>query len=139
MMEGKETGQFANLEKVGVDKKQDPIELLFCPLKEKGSICKEHRAVINQSILASRRHVLHKEYQVSIAELKTAFYKTTELKEDTCQRCAVFFRSTIAQSMEQIHGDLRRMTTGLFKAKRYLPTFELADEVLTEFKNHSQE
>jgi hypothetical protein len=139
MMEGKEKGQFSNGEKNGVDKKQDPIELLFCPQKKEGSNCMEHRAVINQSILASRRHVINKEYQVSIAELKTAFYKTSELQDATCLQCASLFRSTIIQSMEHIHEDLRKMTTGFFKAKRYLPTFELADEVLTEFKKHSQE
>jgi hypothetical protein len=139
MMEGKETGQFANQEKGGVNKKQEPIELLYCPLKEKGSICIEHRAVINQSMLASRRHLMNKEYQVSIEELKIAFNKTTELQEATCQKCANFFRSTITQSMEQIHEDLRKMTTGFFKAKRFLPTFELANEVLAEFKKQEQD
>jgi len=137
-MEGQRMGRLVKQENDGVGKEQEPIKLLFCPLKEKGSICMEHRAVINQSMLASRRHVFNKEYQVSIEELKTAFNKTTELQADTCQTCANFFRSTITESMVQIHDDLRKMTTGFFKAKRYLPTFELADDVLSKFKEHSQ-
>ena len=135
-MEGKVTGQFANQEKNGVDQNQDPIELIFCPQDREGSNCKEHRAVINQSMLASRRHVLDKEYQVSIAELKTAFYKTVELKEATCQRCADFYRSTITQSLEQIHDDLRKMSGGIFRGKHYKASFEQASEVLEEFRKH---
>ena len=133
-MEGKKTGLFQTSKK---DSKYFNDENLFielesCPLE--GKHCKEHMAFINKNMRVSLGHLLNKEYSQSIEELKTAYYKTTELNEPACLQCAQFFRSTITRSMEQIQEDLQKMSTGIFKVKRFNSSLEQANNVLKEFK-----
>ena len=112
--------------------KQEFIELVSCP--REGKTCSDHRTVINQNIRASHKYLLDKAYPESIDELKIAFHKTTELKQTSCVECAKLFRSTITRSMEQIRGDLEKMSSGILNGKRYQASFELATQVLEEFK-----
>lgn len=112
--------------------KQDKIELVDCPRGEK--VCMEHLSAINKSFLVSSRKMRNKDYTDSIEALKGAFYKTNELQEPSCIKCADLFRSTITQSLEIIHEDLQKMTGGLFFRKRYQYSYSLANSVLEEFK-----
>lgn len=112
--------------------KQDKIELVGCP--RVGKECGEHLSVLNKSFLASSRNMRNKEYTMSIEALKGAFYKTNELQESSCIKCAELFRSTIIQSLEIIHEDLQKMSGGLFFRKRYQFSYSLANSVLEEFK-----
>lgn len=111
---------------------QDKFELVSCP--SDGINCVEHRLVINKSFLESGKHLNNKDYQRSIEALKSAFYKTTELQETTCLKCAELFRLTITQSLEQIHADLEKMSKSFFYSKRYQSSYELACLVLEELK-----
>ena len=136
-MEGKRTGLFQTSTK---DSKYFNDEKLFielesCPLE--GKHCIEHRAFINRNMRVSLSHLLNKEYAQSIEELKSAYYKTTELNEPACLQCAQFFRSTIMRSMEHIQVDLHKMSTGLFKVKRFKPNLEEVNNVLKELKKES--
>lgn len=115
-----------------INDKQDKIEVVDCP--RDGRNCMEHRSVINQSYLESNHHLDSKDYHRAIEALKGAFYKTTELKEPTCQNCVKLFQQTITQSLEEIQANLHKMTTGIFKAKRFQSSYELATSVLEEIK-----
>lgn len=128
---GRDTTPDTNEEANG--KIQEPFELVSCP--RGGKNCNGSRAVINESVIASRKYLLNKEYNESINELKNAFQQTNNLQEPVCQQCVQLFQTTIIQSVEQIHKDLHRMTTGIFRAKRYRPSLEYADKVLEELKN----
>lgn len=116
--------------------KNDKIEIVSCPLEEKK--CKEHLSVVNRSHLESGIYHRDKDFQRSIETLKSAFYITTELQEPPCLKCAGLFRSTITQSLENIHGELGKMSTGLFRTKRYHASYIEAGNVLKEFKNEGQ-
>jgi hypothetical protein len=114
---------------------QNKFELLNCP--RNGIKCREQLSVINKSYLESYIHQRDKNYPSSIEALKNAYYKTTELSESTCTKCARFFRSTIANTLEDIHKDLHKMSTGFFKTKRFHDSYVKAGQVLNEFKQES--
>ena len=136
-MKGKIKKLFSISEKEGkyFDDQHECIELVSCHFD--GTSCMEQRAQINKKMLTSRRSWLNKNYEHSIEELKLAFYNTAELNQPSCIQCAQLFRSTITRSMENIHGDLQKMSTGFFNAKNYQSNFELATSVLKEFKEVS--
>lgn len=111
---------------------QDKIELVRCAIG--GGMCSDHRAVINKNILASRKFLLNKDYFRSIEALKVAYYKTSDLQETSCVNCAKLFRCTVTQSLENIHNDLKQMSTSWFLSKRYESSYKLATLVLEEFR-----
>jgi hypothetical protein len=111
---------------------QDKFEIVGgCPRKYKD--CREQLLFINESYLTSGRKLREKDYQGSIEALKSAFYKTKELQEPFCIKCADLFRSNITKSLELIYEDLHKMSTGIFRSKRFQSSFELASIVLAEF------
>ena len=110
----------------------DKIEIVRC-LRE-GKDCEEHRVIINREFNESHSYLLNKEYSMSILALKSAYYKTHELKESSCINCAEMFRSTITESLECIHNDLHRMTNGFLRTNRFQSSYELAGIVLKEMK-----
>ena len=115
----------------------DKIELLGC---QRGGIsCLEHRNEINQRFRDSESYHRVKEYKRSIEALKCAFDKTTELQDDSCRQCADLFRSTITQSLENIHNDLQQMSSGLFRRKRHESSYNLARNVLNDFKKDQED
>jgi len=124
---------FSAIDSEYLNAKQDKIQLVSCPRKE--MICKEHLAVVNKCYVESEQFRRDKNFQQSIDTLKSAFYKTTELEDQPCSKCAVLFRSTITESMENIHGELKKMTAGIFGKKHYQPSFILAQNTLKEFEN----
>ena len=111
---------------------QDMFELVSCP--DLGTECTKALSGINASFLASERFWRDKDYQSAIGELKSAYYTTYEIKEASCAGCAELFQSTILKSLENIHEDLRKMNKGIYRKKRYQSSYELATEVLDEFR-----
>ena len=126
--------QFSLTEKEGihVDDRQAKIEMVNCPLDK--VLCVEHLSVINKYYGESNEYHLKKDYQRSIEALKLAFNSTYKINNSSCLKCAELFRSTIISSLENIHLDLERMSTGMFKSKRFQSSFILAALVLDEFK-----
>lgn len=116
-----------------LNEKHDKIELVGCP--RNGIICQEHLSVVNKCYVESEHYRKEKDFERSIETLKSAFYKTTELVEPPCSKCASLFRLTIIESMENMHNELEGMATGIFARKRYQPGYELAAQVLSEFEN----
>lgn len=124
---------FSALSDEKIDNKQDKIELVSCPNKD--VICKEHLSVVNKCYMISEQHRKDKNFNLSIEELKSAFYKTTELNELPCSKCAALFRSTITESLEEINTELKKMSSGIFGSKRYQSSLLMSENVLKEFEN----
>jgi hypothetical protein len=108
------------------------IELMVC--QAGGQSCKEHLSLINECYLEAGYCHFEKDYLNSIELLKCAFFKTTDLNQDSCVNCAKFFRSTIAQSLENINNELHILTTGLFSKKRYQKCYIASRDVLNEIR-----
>jgi len=121
---GEETGYFKE--------KQNKIEVVSCPRKVK--ICQEHLSIVNKCYVESEHHFRDKDFNKSIDPLKDAFYKTTELVDAPCSKCAVFFRSTITASLENMHVEIEKMTSGFFGNKSYQSSCIKAGNVLNEFE-----
>jgi len=136
-MKDKRRGLFSlfNLNSEQLNDGQGKIELVSCPHLGEG--CKKHISEINESFLASNKYFRNSEYSRAIEELKSAFYTTNEINTNSCISCAELFRSTIQESLENIHEDLQKMTSGIFRRKQYQSSYELATEVLDEFRKRS--
>ena len=113
--------------------KENFIELVSCPKGEE--FCTEHLKFINQKMRLSHAYWVNKNFPQAIEELRKAYCKTAEINSPACIQCADLFRSTIIKSLESTHKDLRSMTSGFMKAKRYKSDFEFATKVLDELKN----
>jgi hypothetical protein len=114
---------------------QDKIELLGC--KTGGYDCRNCLSEINDLFRKSDDGYKEKDFFNSIEALEKAFYKTYELQEVSCLKCAQLFRSTITGSLENIHGELERMSTGFFRTRRYEASYLKACIVLKKFKNET--
>jgi len=113
---------------------QNKIELLSCRLGSQK--CKEHLRFINKNYTKAVNYELEKDYLNSIEMLKDAFYKAVELQESQCAQCSSVFRSTIAHSLENINKELLKMTSGVFRRKRYLLSYKKSLAVLNDFKQN---
>lgn len=116
-----------------IEVRQEKAELVNCPLRE--MMCNAHLSVINKSYFEAEKQRKEKNYSSSIDNLKSAFYKTSELINHPCARCVHNYRSIIIDSLENINEELDRTTSGIFGNKRLLPTFLKSSELLEEFKN----
>ncbi|MHA7108860.1 hypothetical protein ACRTDU_01965 [Sunxiuqinia elliptica] len=112
--------------------KYEPIQFVSCPFN--GSKCQKERAIINKRLANSFQFFSDRQYDDSIDELRYAFQETTDISGSPCTQCAQLFRTRITQSMEQIHGELQHMTTGFFRWDQYKPSYEFADNVISDFK-----
>lgn len=108
------------------------IELLNC--NSGANNCKNHLVVINECYTAANSFHLEKDYLNSIESLRNAFLMTCELREDTCVQCANLFRTTIAQSLENINIELKKLTTGIMGNKRYLKSYKKSCAVLDDIR-----
>lgn len=113
----------------------DKIELVKCP--RGGKNCSSQLSDINQIFLESNNYKHNKEYQMSIEQLKNAFRKTYELKESKCEKCARLFRSTIIDSLENMHTELRILTSGRFRSKRFKGSYLMAKKTLNDLKKQN--
>lgn len=116
-----------------IDIRQEKVELVNCPLRE--MMCNTHLSKINKSYFEAEKQRKEKDFIGSIDNLKSAFYKTSELINHPCARCVHNYRSIIIDSLENINEELDRTTSGIFGNKRLLPTFLKSSELLEEFKS----
>lgn len=116
--------------------KDNKIELVSCP--RNGKNCHKHLHEINNNFKESIIYQSEKNYLRSAELLKKAFGETLKLKGVTCTRCAALYRSTIIESLENMHKDLRRMATGLFLSNRYKGSYMMVDNVLIDLKQKVQ-
>ena len=111
---------------------EDKIELVSC--LNGGKYCQTHLEVINKRFSSSNQYILNKDYYRSIESLKSAYEETAELSESSCSQCAELFRETITKSLENIQGDLLKMSNGFLKPKRFQVSYRLATSTLEELK-----
>lgn len=112
---------------------QNKIELLSCHQNEKK--CKTQLSEINRIFSDTNLYFRNNEFERAIDALQTAFEKTNDLKESTCINCVQFFRSTITQSLENIHSELEQLSKSLFRNKNIISSYLKADKLLQEFKS----
>jgi hypothetical protein len=115
---------------------QDKIELLGC--KTNGYNCRNCLPEINALFRESDNCNREKDFHNAIEALENAFNKTHELQEASCLKCAQLFRSTITESLEGIHSDLAKMSTGMFRTRRYESSYLKAGVVLKKFRNEEK-
>jgi hypothetical protein len=113
--------------------KQEKIELVSCPLRE--MMCNVHLSSVNKSYTEAEQHRKEKNFNSSIDTLKSAFYKTVELMDHPCIKCAHHYHTNIIDSLENIHDELEKITSGIFGDKRYHPIYLKAINVIKEFEN----
>ncbi len=114
--------------------KQDKIELVSCKLKDLQ--CEKLIPVINESYVEVTQFRLDKDYQRSIEALKNAYFKTLELKQSSCFKCADFFRSMIIESLENIYLELEKLNTGYYRKNHFQTSYVTAGIVIDEIKSH---
>jgi len=112
---------------------QDKIELIGC--KQVFKSCDSVISAINESYKEVEQFRYDKDFFRAINTLKDSFYKTFEIQEKSCQGCSNILRSVISDSLENIHDELKSMSTGIFRTKRFQPSYLLAQETLMEFEN----
>jgi hypothetical protein len=112
---------------------QDKFELEKCPKKDVK--CNEQLSVINKIYIDAEFYRTEKDYKSSIETLRNAFYVTTELTESACTKCAEAFRAEIIKSVENIHFELKKITSGIFGNKNYRQSLTLAENVRNELKS----
>ncbi len=114
---------------------QNKIELLNCHLNSPK--CKHHLSLINQNYALAHDFLVEKDYFNSINSLKCAFKIATGINDTSCMSCARFFRNTLTESLENISGELKKMSSGLFAKKQYRTVYAEACNVLNEFKSNN--
>ena len=124
---------FSETETEYLNDKKEEIELVSCPLKD--MMCKFNLISVNKSYAQSEEYHKDKDFYMAIETLKIAFNKTTELMGYPCSRCVQLYRSNIVESLENIHGELGKMSTGIFGDKSYQTSYLKAGSVLKEFEN----
>lgn len=113
--------------------RQNYYELVSCPLKD--MICKVHHSDINNSFLESEKFRKEEDFINSIETLKIAFDRTIELMNHPCTNCAEHFRSTIVESLENIHNELGKKSNGFFGKKRFKSSYLRSIHLLKEFES----
>lgn len=119
-------------ENKGANEYGNKFEIVSCAID--GKNCKNHLPEINKSYLISYQSNQDKDYNNAIEALKKGFYKSCELNDPVCLNCSKMFRSTITQSLVNIHNELENISCGLFGTKRYSKSYLMACDTLNELK-----
>lgn len=118
------------------DDSRDIIELVSCQWN--GDNCSELRPQINRLLRAARKSRLNKEYRKAIDEIVEAYYLTDRNTLEGCQACNSFFRETMLNSVILITAELKRMSEGFFRKKRYTDVYLYSSEKVDELGRHHQ-
>ena len=131
----RELFSFSVTESKQIKSRQYNFEFINCPLKE--MMCKVHHSVISEKLMESEEYRKEKDYNNSLETLKIALNRTTDLIDHPCTRCAYHLRSNIIEYLENVKGELEKMSKGIFGKKRYKSSYLKASNVLKEFENKS--
>ena len=116
--------------------KVDKIELVHGKLENKE--CIEYLSIVNRCFHESDKFHRDKDFLNSIETLKNAYIKTLELKEPSCIKFAELLRSTILNSLENIRWELEKMSSGIFRSKRYESSRQQVDKFLRAYRKNGQ-
>jgi hypothetical protein len=106
------------------------IELEFC--NKDGINCEQLRASINENLNSVRQFIEDKQYEKAFNISMHTYKETFNLNQKPCKSCAGIFRSVVYSSVQYAYADLKSMTSGLFKQKKYIPLRDLASDILVE-------
>ncbi len=112
---------------------QNKIELVGCKYDEKK--CEPVIAAINDGYNEAARLRDDKEFVRAINVLKSTFNRTFDIRDKKCSKCSDFFRTVITDNLVDMHSELKKMSTGIFKSKRFIASYVMAGEVLEDFNN----
>jgi hypothetical protein len=112
---------------------QEKIQVTKC--RPDGISCKSHLNAINNSFLQSSYYYQNKDYRRAIEALESAFEGTVTIQSNTCSKCVNVFRTTIIETLTNYHDELKSMSSGIFRKRRFIQDYELADNVLNAFQN----
>ncbi|MFW6275910.1 MAG: hypothetical protein ACOC2M_04695 [bacterium] len=110
----------------------DKIEFAGC--KKSAEHCLDYLPQINEYFRESDKFHRAKDFHQAIDALKNAYDVAKSIREPDCQRCVMFFKATVIQSLENIHFELVRMGKGIFATKRYQPSCVKAEKLLIQLK-----
>lgn len=119
---------FSTSENEYFEEKRDKIEFTGCKLS--GKFCLNILPEINDHFRESDLLYRDRDFNRAIDALEMAWHKAAEIKGSDCQMCVLFFQATVVQSLESIHSELEKMTSGIFATKRYQSCYIKADELL---------
>lgn len=124
-----------NIKRVTMDNKrneEDSIILESCP--NGGHNCQFLLKHINEIMAHARDCIANKDYQKALELKSRAFNETISLRYEQCLSCTNFFRNTILESVNNVVCDLQKMTSGIFRNKKYLSALRRAEALLNEMK-----
>lgn len=128
-----------NLSTIDTDyfnREQDKIELVSCEALTKK--CNKHLIMVNACFRESDNFRRDKDFGRAIEALKNAYMVTFDLTESSCFSCGELFRSTILDSLENINNELKHLSKGLLKRKRFQSSYQMCADVISELKKMSQ-
>lgn len=116
------------------DDNRDIIELVSCD--SNGDNCSELRPEINRLLRSARKSRTNKEYRKAIDEIAEAYYLTDQNTRNSCQGCIALFRETMINSLSLINTELKKMSSGFFRDKRYQEVYLFSSQKLDELTKH---
>ena len=103
------------------------IELVFCP--QKGHNCGKQRDLINEHLAVAQNCLHSKDYYIALNNLLKAHDAANEVSQQQCHKCKVLFKSIISSTCKFYVNDLKNMSKGLFRKRKYLLDYEYAKNV----------
>lgn len=116
--------------------KNDKIEYTGCKLS--GEHCLRYLPQINNYFRESEQFFRVKDFNRAINSLEYAYNVAEEIQGPECQKCVMFFKATVIQSLESVHSELEKMTKGIFSTKRYQPSCLKAEGLLMRLKSNKE-
>lgn len=115
---------------------EEYLQLESCP--GGGTKCLSQRAVINECMRLSRIYIENKNYTEVVSILMKAFESTFDLNFEPCNRCGLFFRNLIFNSLKKTETELEKMNSGFFRKKRYVYNLTQVRKTLEEMEKKVQ-
>ena len=118
------------------EKNTNSIELLSCP--QGGEKCADHLREINTYMEHSRDMFECKDFLNCLNMLVRAHEISFNMSQGFCVKCADLFRELILKSISNLIAELKRLTTGFFSRKKYIPIYQYAIETYDLLKEKEQ-
>jgi hypothetical protein len=116
---------------------KDPlITLEYCP--NGGFQCHKVLVDVNSFLSEANSAIENKDYNAALDNKVKAFEELSSLQLSQCLNCRDLLKDYILKSTELISLDLKKMTTGIFRHKGFLPQLKKAEEILVRMNEYSE-
>jgi hypothetical protein len=116
--------------------KEPLISLEFCP--NGGFQCHQVLIDVNSLLSEANSAIENKDYNTALNNKVQAFEALSSLKLSQCLNCRDLLKDYIIKSTELISLDLKKMTTGIFRNKHFLPQLKKTEEILIIMNEFSE-